>query len=91
MIKVEINEKYIVPEEMYRLINYPNVQTGVEFQMTPLMWVGAACVLAAAGLAVVYSLKKKAVKASEKAEESNSDEDKKEAQKDSKEESESKE
>lgn len=91
VIKVEISEKYIVPEEMYHLINYPNVQTGVEFQMTPLMWVGAACVLAAAGLAVVYGLKKKTTKKAEKAEESKTEEANEEAQEDSGKESESQE
>ena len=53
-IQVVIDEKYIVPEEMYRLVNYSNIQTGVDFVFTPVMWIGAALVLGAAVLAFVY-------------------------------------
>ncbi len=56
-IKVVIDEHYIVPTEMYRLVNYPNIQTGVDFEMTPVMWVGALLLLAGASLTTAYSVK----------------------------------
>jgi uncharacterized surface anchored protein len=56
-IQVVIDENYIVPEEMFRLINYPGIQTGFEFTMTPVMWAGVALVLAAAVLVAVHGIK----------------------------------
>ena len=54
---------YVIPEEMLQFVNYPDVKTGVEFHMTPLMWGGAALILAAAVLAVLSVLKAKKTKA----------------------------
>ena len=53
----------MIPEEMLQFVNYPDVKTGVEFHMTPLMWGGAALILAAAVLAVLSVLKAKKTKA----------------------------
>ena len=39
-IVVEINEKYVIPEEMFTLINYPVIQTGVELS-TPFWLLGS--------------------------------------------------
>lgn len=62
-IKVIIDEHYTVPTKMLRLINYPNIQTGVEFTMTPVMWGGVALVLAAVILIGMYGVKGKKKKA----------------------------
>ena len=45
-MEVVINEHYIVPDEMYVLVNYPDIQTGVDFEITPWMYAGGAAVLA---------------------------------------------
>ncbi len=46
-IEVVIDEHYIVPDAMYVLVNYPDIQTGVDFEITPLMYAGGAAMLAA--------------------------------------------
>ena len=43
-IVVEINEHYVIPEEMFTLINYPVIQTGVELNM-PFILLGSCLVL----------------------------------------------
>jgi len=58
-IQVVIDEHYTVPDEMFQLINYPGIQTGVDFTMTPVMWGGVAMMLAAAALVGVYGMKNK--------------------------------
>jgi len=58
-IQVVIDEHYVVPDEMFQLINYPGIQTGVDFTMTPVMWGGVAMVLAAVALAAAYGVKNK--------------------------------
>ena len=45
-IEVVIDEHYIVADEMYVLVNYPDIQTGVDFEITPWMYVGGAAMLA---------------------------------------------
>jgi hypothetical protein len=36
-----------MPDEMFRFVNYPNIQTGAGFEMTPLMWSGIILALCA--------------------------------------------
>ena len=55
-IKVVIDEKYIVPDEMFRFVNYPNIQTGAGFEMTSLMWSGVALVSVSCAAVMVYVL-----------------------------------
>ncbi len=55
-IKVVIDEKYIVPDEMLRFVNYPNIQTGAGFEMTPLMWTGVALVIVSSAAVVAFML-----------------------------------
>ena len=43
-IVVEINEHYVIPEEMFTLINYPVIQTGIELT-TPFILLGSCLVL----------------------------------------------
>lgn len=58
-IKVVIDEKYIVPDEMFRFVNYPNIQTGAGFEMTPLMWSGIILALCALlSMVAILKLKK---------------------------------
>jgi len=58
-IQVTIDEKYIVPTEMLRLVNYPNIQTGVDFTITPIMVIGAVFVFAGAALIIIQGVKPK--------------------------------
>ena len=55
-IKVVIDEKYIVPDEMFRFVNYPNIQTDAGFEMTSLMWSGVALVSVSCAAVMVYVL-----------------------------------
>ena len=58
-IKVVIDEKYIIPKEMYKLVNYPNIQTGSGVTMTPVMWCGIILALCAVlSLAAIVKLRK---------------------------------
>jgi len=45
-MEVIINDHYIVPDEMFVLVNYPDIQTGVDFEITPWMYAGGAAMLA---------------------------------------------
>ena len=68
-ILVEINEHYVVPDEMFRLINYPNIQTGVELNNPWFIGGCTALAVALMALVIILGLKKKKTKASKKAEE----------------------
>jgi LPXTG-motif cell wall-anchored protein len=61
-IVVEINEHYIVPEEMYHLVNYPNIQTGVEISNPWMIGGAAALAVALIALGTVIFMKKKKAK-----------------------------
>jgi uncharacterized surface anchored protein len=58
-IRIVIDEQYTVPEEMYHLVNYPGIQTGVEFAMTPVMWAGVGMILASVALIIAQGVKSK--------------------------------
>ena len=65
-IHIIIDDRYVVPDEMRRLVNYPSeeaeedraIQTGVEMPWTPTMTFGVLMMLAAAVLAVMGYRKK---------------------------------
>lgn len=40
VIRVKINEAYVVSDEMRRFVNYTTIQTGVNLAVTGVMWVG---------------------------------------------------
>ena len=61
-IHVVIDEHYIIPDEMFVLVNYPNIQTGVDIEMTPLMWVGVGVTGAAVILGVILGIARKCKK-----------------------------
>ena len=54
VIEITIDENYVSPK---RLKNYSTIQTGVEIEMTPVMWAGAGLMLAGTALGVIYGLK----------------------------------
>lgn len=52
VIRVKIDEAYVVPDEMRRFVNYTTIQTGVNLAVTGVMWVGIGLMVisGAAGL-----------------------------------------
>lgn len=57
-IEFTIDENYVVPEEMACMVNYPeNIQTGMDYIVTPLMLVGAVMMLAAIVMGVVHFIR----------------------------------
>ena len=40
VIKVKLDEYYVVPEKMHTLVNYTTIQTGVNLAVTGIMWAG---------------------------------------------------
>ena len=61
-IEVVIDEHYIIPDEMFILVNYPIIQTGAGLEMTPLMWAGAGVAGAAVLLGVIFAIRGKGKK-----------------------------
>ena len=53
-IEVVIDEHYVVPDEMFVLVNYPNIQTGVDFEVTPVMIGGGAALLLGLILLILF-------------------------------------
>ena len=58
-IQVVIDEHYTIPDEMPTFINYPTIQTGAGFEMTPIMWAGAGIAGAALLLGTGLIIKRK--------------------------------
>lgn len=44
-IEIVIDENYVVADELPVFVNYPEIQTGVDFEITPVMYVGGAVML----------------------------------------------
>ena len=58
-IEIVIDENYVVADELPVFVNYPEIQTGVDFEITPVMYAGAGLILLAVILLVVGSRKKR--------------------------------
>ena len=65
-IRVVIDENYIVPDELFRLVNFPEeecpkdeIQTGVDVPVTPMMRFGAASVICGMAIFVLRAIKKR--------------------------------
>ena len=58
-IEIVIDENYVVADELPVFVNYPEIQTGVGFEVTPVMYVGAGIILLAIILLVIGRRKKK--------------------------------
>ena len=57
-IAVEISEKYVIPKEMFTLINYPVIQTGVDFD-NPGLYLGIGLVAFALLNAVIWLIQRR--------------------------------
>lgn len=53
IIKLKIDEFYVVPEKMKRFVNYTVIQTGVNLAVTGIMWVGVGLIVVSGTLGLV--------------------------------------
>ena len=65
-IRVVIDENYIAPDELFRLVNFPEeerpedeIQTGVDVLVTPMMLFGVASVICGMAIFVLQAIKKR--------------------------------
>ena len=68
-IRVVIDENYIVPDELFRLVNFPEeerprdeIQTGVDVPVTPMMRFGVASVICGMAIFVLRAIKKRGMR-----------------------------
>ena len=68
-IRVVIDENYIVQDELFRLVNFPEeerpkdeIQTGVDVPVTPMMRFGAASVICGMAIFVLRAIKKRGMR-----------------------------
>lgn len=68
-IRVVIDENYIVADELFRLVNFPEeerpkdeIQTGVDVPVTPMMRFGAASVICGMAIFVLRAIKKRGMR-----------------------------
>ena len=68
-IRVVIDENYIVPDELFRLVNFPEeerpkdeIQTGVDVPVTPMMLFGVASVICGMAIFVLRAIKKRGMR-----------------------------
>ena len=57
IIKVVLDENYVIPETMPRMVNYTVIQTGVQIAVTCVMVLGAALMLISGALFIVRKRK----------------------------------
>ncbi len=68
-IRVVIDENYIVADELFRLVNFPEeerprdeIQTGVDVPVTPMMLFGVASVICGMAIFVLRAIKKRGMR-----------------------------
>lgn len=59
VIEWVVDESYLPPKDVPRMVNTPVIQTGVDMKMTPLMWGGAVLIVVTVGLNIAYMLSRK--------------------------------
>ncbi len=69
IIRVVIDENYIVADELFRLVNFPEeerpkdeIQTGVDVPVTPMMLFGVASVICGMAIFVLRAIKKRGMR-----------------------------
>lgn len=69
IIRVVIDENYIAPDELFRLVNFPEeerpkdeIQTGVDVPVTPMMLFGVASVICGMAIFVLQAIKKRGMR-----------------------------
>ena len=48
-----LDENYLVPETLPKLVNEPVIQTGVDFEMTPGLWISVGLILAGVAMEIM--------------------------------------
>ena len=48
-----LDESYIVPETLPKLVNEPVIQTGVDFEMTPGLWISIGLILTGVAMEIM--------------------------------------
>ena len=61
-----IDEHYVIPDDIATFINYPSIQTGAGFEMTPIIWAGFGIAGAAVLLGITYTVKREKKKRPQK-------------------------
>ena len=60
MLAFTLDENYLVPETLPRLVNEPVIQTGVDYEMTPGLWISIGLILTGVAMeAIVWVYKRK--------------------------------
>ena len=62
VIKVVIDEYYVIPEKMKQLINYTTIQTGVNLAVTGVMWVGLGLMVASGTIGIIRKKRRNGAK-----------------------------
>ena len=57
IIKVVVDQHYVIPEQMRKMVNYTVIQTGVNLAVTGIMWVGIALMLGSGVVAIIRKRK----------------------------------
>ena len=57
VIKIVLDENYVIPETMPKMVNYTTIQTGVQIAVTGLMILGAAFILVSGVLFIIRKKK----------------------------------
>ena len=58
VIKIKLDEYYVVPEKMKQWINYTTIQTGVNLAVTGIMWAGLALMVISGTVGITKKLRK---------------------------------
>ena len=65
VIRLVLDEYYVIPEQMKQFINYTTIQTGVHLAVTWLMWIGIALMAVSGTLGIIRRRRQHKVKESE--------------------------
>lgn len=61
VIELVIDESYVVSDELLYMVNHAGIQTGVDIEMMPMMWGGAALMVVGSIGLLVYSKKRRLI------------------------------
>ena len=59
VIRLKIDEFYVVPDEMRRFVNYTTIQTGVNLAVTGIMWAGIALMVVSGSAGLIRKCRAK--------------------------------
>ncbi len=62
VVKVVLDEYYVIPEQMKRVINYTHIQTGVQIAVTGIMWAGLALMVISGTVGIIRKRRQRKAK-----------------------------